>query len=144
MGIPISHYFLHIFHRVLSCWAIPGHCSSPSRADLAWSSGCYCVDHNPTPCQPGTGASAVSFPEFSLGSPELMDGSYNTWKMSRYAFFTMTFCISFCWYWFPDFIFPALSYFSFPCWIKPESEVVNQIFGMRSGMGLLPITFDCE
>ncbi|CAP97271.1 hypothetical protein E8E15_007214 [Penicillium rubens] len=67
---------------------------------------------------------------------------YNTWKMSRYAFFTMTFCISFCWYWFPDFIFPALSYFSFPCWIKPESEVVNQIFGMRSGMGLLPITFD--
>ncbi|CAG8900343.1 unnamed protein product [Penicillium nalgiovense] len=67
---------------------------------------------------------------------------YNTWKMSRYAFFTMAFCISFCWYWFPDFIFPALSYFSFPCWIRPESKVINQIFGMRSGMGLLPITFD--
>ncbi|KGO40674.1 Oligopeptide transporter OPT superfamily [Penicillium expansum] len=67
---------------------------------------------------------------------------YDTWKMSRYAFFTMAFCISFCWYWFPDFIFPALSYFSFPCWIKPESKVVNQIFGMSSGMGLLPITFD--
>ncbi|KAJ6118070.1 hypothetical protein N7471_013947 [Penicillium samsonianum] len=73
---------------------------------------------------------------------ELMDGTYNTWKMSRYAFFTMAFCISFCWYWFPDFIFPALSYFSFPCWIKPESKVVNQIFGMNSGMGLLPITLD--
>lgn len=56
----------------------------------------------------------------------------------------MACCISFCWYWFPDFIFPALSYFSFPCWIKPESKVVNQIFGMSSGMGLLPITFDCE
>ncbi|CAG8895041.1 unnamed protein product [Penicillium egyptiacum] len=67
---------------------------------------------------------------------------YNTWKMSRYAFFAMALCISFCWYWFPDFIFPALSYFSFPCWIKPESKVVNQIFGMHSGMGLLPITFD--
>ncbi|KGO59642.1 Oligopeptide transporter OPT superfamily [Penicillium expansum] len=67
---------------------------------------------------------------------------YDTWKMSRYAFFAMAFCISFCWYWFPDFIFPALSYFSFPCWIKPESKVVNQIFGMSSGMGLLPITFD--
>ncbi|KAJ5493531.1 hypothetical protein N7463_009618 [Penicillium fimorum] len=62
--------------------------------------------------------------------------------MSRYAFFTMTFCISFGWYWFPGFIFSALSYFSFPCWIKPESKVVNQIFGMSSGMGLLPITFD--
>ncbi|KAJ5530302.1 hypothetical protein N7527_003695 [Penicillium freii] len=67
---------------------------------------------------------------------------YNTWKMSRYAFFTITCCVSFCWYWFPDFIFPALSYFSFPCWIKPESKVVNQVFGMSSGMGLLPITFD--
>ncbi|KAJ5485733.1 hypothetical protein N7530_000033 [Penicillium desertorum] len=73
---------------------------------------------------------------------EQVQERYNTWKMSRYAFFTMTFCISFCWYWFPDFIFPALSYFSFPCWIKPGSKVVNQIFGMRSGMGLLPITFD--
>ncbi|KAI2766204.1 hypothetical protein DTO012A8_8570 [Penicillium roqueforti] len=68
--------------------------------------------------------------------------TYNTWKMSRYAFFGMAFSISFCWYWFPDFIFPALSYFSFPCWIKPESKVVNQIFGMNSGMGLLPLTFD--
>ncbi|KAJ6183601.1 hypothetical protein N7519_004902 [Penicillium mononematosum] len=75
-------------------------------------------------------------------SQEQVQERYNTWKMSRYAFFTMTFCISFCWYWFPDFIFPALSYFSFPCWINPESKVVNQIFGMRSGMGLLPITFD--
>jgi hypothetical protein len=56
----------------------------------------------------------------------------------------MACCISFCWYWFPDFIFPALSYFSFPCWIKPKNKVVNQLFGMSSGMGLLPITFDCK
>ncbi|KAJ5311901.1 hypothetical protein N7508_002731 [Penicillium antarcticum] len=73
---------------------------------------------------------------------EQVQSRYETWKISRYAFFTMACCISFCWYWFPDFIFPALSYFSFPCWIKPESKVVNQIFGMSSGMGLLPITFD--
>lgn len=64
--------------------------------------------------------------------------------MSRYAFFSLAFCISFCWYWFPDFIFPALSYFTFPCWINPKSTVVNQLFGMESGMGLLPITFDCK
>ncbi|KAL2838615.1 OPT oligopeptide transporter protein-domain-containing protein [Aspergillus pseudoustus] len=67
---------------------------------------------------------------------------YDTWKISRYAFFTLAFCISFCWYWFPDLIFPALSNFNFPCWIKPDSPVVNQIFGMKSGMGLLPITLD--
>ncbi|OJJ50226.1 hypothetical protein ASPZODRAFT_149604 [Penicilliopsis zonata CBS 506.65] len=68
--------------------------------------------------------------------------SYSTWKISRYAFFSVVFCVSFCWYWFPDFIFPALSYFTFPCWINPKSTVVNQLFGMESGMGLLPITFD--
>lgn len=68
---------------------------------------------------------------------------YTTWKISRYAFFSLVFCISFCWYWFPDFIFPALSYFAFPCWIAPKNTVVNQLFGMKSGMGLLPLTFDC-
>ncbi|KAH8434254.1 uncharacterized protein LDX57_011892 [Aspergillus melleus] len=66
----------------------------------------------------------------------------STWKISRYAFFSIVFCISFCWYWFPDFIFPALSYFTFPCWINPKSKVVNQLFGMKTGMGLLPLTFD--
>ncbi|KAE8155123.1 OPT oligopeptide transporter protein-domain-containing protein [Aspergillus avenaceus] len=65
-----------------------------------------------------------------------------TWKISRYGFFSLVFCISFCWYWFPDFIFPALSYFTFPCWIAPKNKVVNQLFGMKSGMGLLPLTFD--
>lgn len=60
MGIPNSHYFFHIPHRVLSCWTIPGDCGRSPRADLAWSSGCYCVDHNPPPCQPGTSAGAVS------------------------------------------------------------------------------------
>lgn len=56
----------------------------------------------------------------------------------------ITFSISFCWYWFPDFIFPALSYFTFLCWIFPKNRVVNQIFGMKSGLGVLPLTFDCE
>lgn len=67
-----------------------------------------------------------------------------TWKISRYGFFGVAFCASFVWYWFPDFIFTALSYFTFPCWIKPDNRVVNQVFGMTSGMGLLPLTFDCE
>ncbi|KAJ5160997.1 hypothetical protein N7492_006389 [Penicillium capsulatum] len=71
-----------------------------------------------------------------------VQSSYNTWKISRYAFFSLVCCVSFCWYWFPDFIFPTLSYFNFPCWIRPKSPVVNQIFGLKSGMGLLPITFD--
>ncbi|OJJ04807.1 hypothetical protein ASPVEDRAFT_54909 [Aspergillus versicolor CBS 583.65] len=67
---------------------------------------------------------------------------YDTWNISRYAFFSLVFCISFCWYWFPDFIFPALSNFNFACWIKPKSVIVNQLLGVKSGMGLIPITFD--
>ncbi|KAI5460471.1 OPT oligopeptide transporter protein-domain-containing protein [Mariannaea sp. PMI_226] len=68
--------------------------------------------------------------------------SETMWKMSRYQFFMVAFSVSFCWYWFPDFIFPALGYFTFVCWIAPDNAVVNQVFGMKSGLGILPLTFD--
>ncbi|CAG9974990.1 unnamed protein product [Clonostachys byssicola] len=64
------------------------------------------------------------------------------WKASRYKFFFIAAAISFGWYWFPDFIFPALGYFTWVCWIAPKNAVVNQVFGMKSGIGLLPFTFD--
>lgn len=54
----------------------------------------------------------------------------------------VAFALSFAWYWLPDFLFPALGYFTFICWILPKSPVVNQVFGMKSGIGLLPLTFD--
>ncbi|KAH7128937.1 OPT oligopeptide transporter protein-domain-containing protein [Dactylonectria macrodidyma] len=62
--------------------------------------------------------------------------------VSRYRFFILAFAASFCWYWLPDFLFPALGYFTWVCWIAPKNPVVNQIFGMKSGIGLLPFTFD--
>jgi hypothetical protein len=55
----------------------------------------------------------------------------------------VAFTASFCWYWFPDFIFPALGYFTWVCWISPQNPLVNQVFGMKSGIGLLPFTLDC-
>lgn len=64
--------------------------------------------------------------------------------MSRYRFFMVAFCASFCWYWLPDFIMPALGYFTFICWAAPNNTVVNQVFGMNSGMGLFPLTLDCK
>lgn len=70
------------------------------------------------------------------------ESSNSTWRVSRYAFFLIAFSISFCWYWFPDFIFPAVGYFTFLCWIFPKNPVVNQVFGMESGLGVLPLTFD--
>lgn len=66
----------------------------------------------------------------------------NGWTISRYRFFIYVLAASFAWYWFPGFIFTALSYFTFVCWIKPHNVVVNQVFGYRSGLGIIPITFD--
>ncbi len=66
----------------------------------------------------------------------------NGWNISRLKFFAIVFIISFFWYFFPGYIFTALSYFAWVTWIKPNNVKVNQVFGASSGMGLLPITFD--
>lgn len=66
----------------------------------------------------------------------------NGWTVSRYRFFFYVLIGSFVWYWFPGFIFTGLSYFSFLCWIWPKNRVVNGLFGYKSGLGILPITFD--
>ncbi|KAH8694728.1 oligopeptide transporter OPT superfamily [Ilyonectria robusta] len=70
------------------------------------------------------------------------DENESKWNGARYKFFLIVFCASSVWYWFPDFIFPALGYFTWICWIAPKNPVVNQIFGMKSGIGLLPFTLD--
>lgn len=64
------------------------------------------------------------------------------WKVSRYRFFLTCFLASFVYYFFPGFIFQALSYFTWICWIVPNNVVVNQIFGQIQGLGFSPITFD--
>lgn len=62
--------------------------------------------------------------------------------ISRERFFTYVFIGSFCWYWFPGYIFTALSYTNWVCWIVPNNIVVNQLFGTVSGLGMSIITFD--
>ena len=66
----------------------------------------------------------------------------NGWKISRIKFFLIAMACAFCWYWFPGLIFVALSYFTWVCWIVPKNVVVNQLFGMITGLGFSPITFD--
>ncbi|EEB06617.1 glutathione transporter Pgt1 [Schizosaccharomyces japonicus yFS275] len=68
----------------------------------------------------------------------------NGWTITRYRFFTYVMVAAFIFYWFPGFIFTALSYFTFLCWIWPKSRVVNQLFGYNSGLGILPVTFDWQ
>lgn len=64
------------------------------------------------------------------------------WRISRIKFFLIVFICSFVYYFFPGFIFQALSYFTWICWIVPNNVVVNQIFGQVQGLGFSPITFD--
>ncbi|CDK24233.1 unnamed protein product [Kuraishia capsulata CBS 1993] len=66
----------------------------------------------------------------------------NGWQISRLKFFLIIFLVSFFWYWFPGYIFKALSYFAWPTWIAPNNVVVNQVFGAYTGLGLIPLTFD--
>ncbi|CAD1810437.1 OPT family small oligopeptide transporter [Candida parapsilosis] len=65
----------------------------------------------------------------------------NGWRISRLAFFLTVFIVGFFYYWFPGYIFTALSYFSWITWIKPNNVTINQIFGSSSGLGMFPNSF---
>ncbi|XP_006455006.1 oligopeptide transporter protein OPT variant 1 [Agaricus bisporus var. bisporus H97] len=62
--------------------------------------------------------------------------------ISRERFFVYAFLGSFVWYFFPGYIFQALSYFSWVTWIRPENTTIAQLFGYVHGMGMSVITFD--
>ncbi|GJE84381.1 OPT oligopeptide transporter protein [Phanerochaete sordida] len=62
--------------------------------------------------------------------------------MSRELFFLYVFIGSFCWYFAPGYLFGALSYFNWICWIVPDNVVINQLFGTASGLGMSILTFD--
>lgn len=78
---------------------------------------------------------ALTLPE----KKELING----WRVSRYYFFFLCFVASFLYFWFPDYIFQAISYFSWMTWIAPENVNLSAITGFNGGLGLNPIpTFD--
>jgi hypothetical protein len=62
--------------------------------------------------------------------------------ISRERFFTYALVGAFVWYWFPGYIFTALSIFNWVCWIAPNNVVVNQLFGYSTGLGMGFLTFD--
>lgn len=64
-------------------------------------------------------------------------------RISRYRFFLYAFAAMFVYFWFPDFIFQALSKFSWMTWIAPDNVVLNAITGFNFGLGFNPwSTFD--
>lgn len=66
----------------------------------------------------------------------------NGWHISRLRLFLFVMIACFAWSWIPGFLCPFLSDFGVLTWLTPNNVVINQLFGTRSGLGLLPITFD--
>ncbi|RDW87636.1 hypothetical protein BP5796_03330 [Coleophoma crateriformis] len=64
------------------------------------------------------------------------------WTLTRYRFFGCFTIFAFILFFFPDYIWTSLSTFAFITWIFPHNQKVNTIFGMNSGLGLLPISID--
>ncbi|KAJ6447191.1 Oligopeptide transporter 2 [Purpureocillium lavendulum] len=65
------------------------------------------------------------------------------WSISRYKFFFICFGCMFVYFWFPDFIFQALSVFAWITWIAPTNFNLNLITGSSLGLGFNPIpSFD--
>ncbi|KAF8496641.1 OPT oligopeptide transporter [Hysterangium stoloniferum] len=62
--------------------------------------------------------------------------------ISRERFFVYSFLGSFFWYFLPGYLFQALSYFNWVCWIVPNNATVNQLFGEIHGLGMSLLTFD--
>ncbi|TDZ41536.1 Glutathione transporter 1 [Colletotrichum trifolii] len=87
---------------------------------------------------PSTLANAALFQTLHGRANPLADG----WSISRYRFFLYVFVGGFFWYWFPGYIFTGLSTFAFVCWAAPNNVVVNNLFGMSTGLAYLPTTFD--
>jgi OPT family small oligopeptide transporter len=62
---------------------------------------------------------------------------------SRLKVFTVAFLAMFVYFWFPNFIFQALSLFSWITWIAPNNINLATVCGMVNGMGINPLpTFD--
>lgn len=64
--------------------------------------------------------------------------------ISRFKYFIFLGGAAFLWWWFPGWIFTALSSFSFLCWIWPQSFTVNTLFGTSTGLGMTFLTFDWQ
>ncbi|KAJ4152764.1 hypothetical protein LMH87_009284 [Akanthomyces muscarius] len=71
-------------------------------------------------------------------------GPFKTlWKMSRLRFFCIAGGFMFIYFWIPNTLFAALSFFTWMTWIAPNNRLLTTITGFQNGLGINPIpTFD--
>jgi OPT family small oligopeptide transporter len=87
---------------------------------------------------PGTLMSAAMFTTLHKEENTIANG----WKVTRWKFFFVVWFCSFIFYFLPGLLMPALSYFNVITWFAPKNVVVANLFGVASGLGLFPVTFD--
>lgn len=87
---------------------------------------------------PGTLMSAAMFSTLHKEQNEPANG----WRISRWNFFFVVWVSAFLFYFLPGLLMPALSYFNVITWFAPQNVVLANLFGVVSGLGLFPITFD--
>ncbi|KAH9979460.1 OPT oligopeptide transporter protein-domain-containing protein [Lactifluus volemus] len=101
---------------------------------------CQCVLVAPASMiWPGTLATCAIFNTFhsqdttgSLAYDGISQKRFLTYVMISYFFYNF----------FPSYLFTALSYFSWVCWIAPNNVKINQLFGVTHGLGMSVVTFD--
>lgn len=86
----------------------------------------------------------VLHPKATDGGPRDDSSSFDTVISgpSRTKFFFVLFSIAFVWAFVPSFFIPALSYSSIFAWLAPKNVLLNTVLGVKSGLGVLPFTFD--
>lgn len=87
---------------------------------------------------PGTLMSAAMFSTLHKQDNKPANG----WTISRWNFFFIIWIISFIFYFLPGLLMPALGYFNVITWCAPDNVILGNLFGVISGLGLLPVTFD--
>lgn len=84
-----------------------------------------------------------AFHDSSTESATVVGPFKSIWKLPRLRYFVWAFGLMFVYFWFPNYIFGALSVFSWMSWIAPNNANLAIITGGNSGLGLNPLpTFD--
>ena len=78
----------------------------------------------------------------SGSSPDSLSPDSAHWRISKGRFLLCVFLISLVWGFILKLAFPALIKPAFITWIWPNNAILNILFGMWSGMSVLPFTFD--
>jgi hypothetical protein len=59
-----------------------------------------------------------------------------TYGMTRYKFFLWAFGAMFIYFWFPNYLFEVLTFFSWMTWISPTNLHLEILTGFRNGLGV--------